>query len=557
MAFTLATDLVPGCAIDQILTNESSVTIQAHSTTNRAACPNCAQLSSSVHTYYTRSPQDLPIGAKIVRLQLRVRRFRCHNTSCTKRTFSERLPQLLPPFAQKTERFITALYHTAQALGGAAAARLLLLLQLPTSATTLLRIIRRLFSSSTATPRVVGVDDWAKRKGTAYGTILVDLERHQVIDLLPDRTAETVEQWLKDHPDIEVVTRDRSTEYARGITNGAPQAQQVADRWHLLLNLRQMLERLISHWYQRLKLLPTMKAISGKEKMVPKRESFRRTASERAVSQASRAKRLARYQEIQQRKHSGQNIRQIALALKLTRITVRLYYYTEEFPERNVRRPLPSILDPFLPYLERRLQEGCENASQLWREIQEKGYAGTRRQVSRWVQIHRTQPSPSSRKDTLPVSSKPPVEETILANTRANDILPSARQLAWLLVLAPEALSMEEKAVLQRIQQDAEVEIVYQLAQQFMNLVRQHESGQLDLWLESCAQSGVGNLQTFAEGIQRDYSAVAACLKTSYSNGQTEGQVNRLKCLKRQMYGRANLDLLRIRMLYSPPLHQR
>jgi len=251
MAFTFVTDLVPGCAIDQIFANECSLTIQAHSTAIVAACPNCAQLSSSVHTYYTRSPQDLPIGAKIVRLQLRVRRFRCHNSSCAKRTFSERLPQLLQPYAQKTERFIIALYHTAQALGGAAAARLLLLLQLPTSATTLLRIIRRLFSSSTATPRVVGVDDWAKRKGTVYGTILVDLERHQVIDLLPDRTAETVEQWLKEHPGIEVVTRDRSTEYARGVTNGAPQAQQVADRWQLLLNLRQMFERLVSQLYQR------------------------------------------------------------------------------------------------------------------------------------------------------------------------------------------------------------------------------------------------------------------------------------------------------------------
>ena len=556
MAFTFATDLVPGCAIDHILVNESSLTIQAHSTAITASCPNCAQLSSSVHTYYTRSPQDLPIAAKIVRLQLKVRRFRCHNSSCAKRTFSERLPDLLQPYAQKTERFITALYHTAQALGGAAAARLLLLLQLPTSATTLLRIIRRLFSQATVTPRVVGVDDWAKRKGTTYGTILVDLERHQVIDLLPDRTAETVEQWLKEHPGIEVVTRDRSTEYARGVTNGAPQAQQVADRWHLLLNLRQMLERLVSQFYQRLKLLPVIKAVSGEEKIGAKRESFRRTESERAVSQASRAKRLARYQEVQQRKQNGQNIRQIALAMKLTRITVRLYYYAEEFPERNARRPLPSILDPFLPYLEQRLQEGCENASQLWREIQEKGYPGTRRQVSRWVQIHRTKPSPSSRKDTLTTGSTPPVAETTPLNKCANDPLPSTKQLAWLLVLAPEGLSTEEKAVLQRIQQDSEVETVYRLAQQFGNLIRQHQSDQLDLWLEACAQSGVGNLRTFAEGIRRDYEAVSACLKTSYSNGQTEGQVNRLKCLKRQMYGRANLDLLKIRVLYSPPLHQ-
>ncbi len=146
--FTLATDLVPGCKTDQILTDDWSLTIQAHSTAATVACPNCAQLSSSVHTYYTRSPQDLPIGAKVVRLPLRVRRFRCHNSSCAKRTFSERLPQLLQPYAQKIERFITALYHTAQALGGAAAARLLVLLQLPTSATTLLRIIRRLFGRS-------------------------------------------------------------------------------------------------------------------------------------------------------------------------------------------------------------------------------------------------------------------------------------------------------------------------------------------------------------------------------------------------------------------------
>ncbi|MCI0398131.1 MAG: ISL3 family transposase [Chloroflexi bacterium] len=556
MIVSLAATLMPGCKIEEMVINGHWLTIHAHTTSATAACPACAQLSNSVHTYYTRSVQDVPIGERAVRLRLRVRRFRCLNRSCSKRTFAERLPTLLEPYAQKTTRLVESLYHTAQALGGKAGARVVSSLHMPTSSPTLLRILHRQFRDTVVTPRVLGVDDWAKRKGQNYGTILVDLERHRVVDLLPDRTAETLEKWLKEHPGVEVVTRDRSTEYARGISNGATTAQQVADRWHLLLNLRQMLERFLSRLYGRLKLLPGFPAASAKKQASPRRGRFRRSQNEMAVSLASRARRLTRHEEIQRRKHEGQKIHCIAKEMKLTRTTVRLSYYGEQFPERNCRRPLPSILDPFLPYLEQRHEQGCENASQLWREIQTKGYPGTRRQVSQWMQTRRTKPAPTTRKNVQPSCPVALSLEALQPGKTGNDPLPSAKQLAWLMGRDPKELTEEDKTVLQQIQQDQEVAIVYPLAQQFMTMVRQHQTSVLDTWLDGCAKSRVSNIQTFAEGIRQDYSAVRSCLKTSWSNGQTEGQVNRLKLLKREMYGRASLELLRLRMLYSAPLHQ-
>ena len=297
-----------------------------------------------------------------LQLDILVRRFFCDNDQCQIRTFGERFPSVMAPYSRGTIRLTSQQRQVAFALGGEPGSRLLTILGMPASADTLLRLIRRTPEPATATPNVLGIDDWAKRKGHAYGTILVDLEKHRVVDLLPDRTAAVVKNWLLAHPGVEVVARDRSKEYARGVTEGAPAALQVADRWHILVNLRQMLERLISHLYQELKQLPEIDGLQGPEPLTERRGHFPRTHSEQQASQASRARRMVLYEEIRGRRLAGQNIRQIADELGLHRATVRIHYYAKSFPERSQRKPKPSILDRFLPYLEKRYQEGCENA---------------------------------------------------------------------------------------------------------------------------------------------------------------------------------------------------
>ena len=382
-----------GCVIDGIKEAGEELSILAHCERVVANCPTCGKKSTRIHSYYIRRPRDLPIGDRRVRLKLRVRRYRCLNSACPSQTFAERIPELLPVYAQRTTRLTKTLYRIGQALGGQAGSRLLGALYLSASPDTMLRILRQSFKPVDTIPEVLGVDDWAMRKGTTYGTILVDLERRQPVDLLPDRQASTLATWLNVHPGVKVIVRDRSREYMRGAAAGAPTAVQVADRWHLLKNLRQMLERLLHQLHRTLSQLPIKQFSTDVQR---RSEPFGRSSTECAQSQESKKRRLSQYAEVQRLRRSGSNISQIARQLRLARGTVRRYFYAESFPERTRHPIAPSILDPYLPFLRQRIDDGCTNAQALWREIRSQGFRGSRDPVARWVQQQRQQPAPTT-----------------------------------------------------------------------------------------------------------------------------------------------------------------
>jgi transposase len=326
---------------------------------------------------------------------------------------------------------------------------------------------------------------------------------------------------------------------------------QVADRWHLLLNIREMLKRYLMRIYGRLRRLPRPEGetvIAGPLINSPTREAFPRTRGERDVSLASRENRLARYETIQQMKRDGVSILEIAERLHLHRETVRTFYYAESFPERSHNKFRPSILDPFLPYLKKRHAEGCENASQLWREIRQQGYPGSRSQVDKWMQLNRTCPAKTGAK-----KYRTEAELAYLQSQKRKKWhpgIPSVRGLAWVLSKEPSKLGEVEKRDLAWAQQDPIIAKIYGLVQQLTAMIRQRESAQLDDWLSTCSRSGISCLNSFATGILQDYDAVRAALETEWSSGQAEGQINRLKLIKREMYGRAGFDLLRLRVLH-------
>jgi transposase len=382
-------------------------------------------MSRAVHSRYKRRLADLPSLGRLVSVHLWVHRFYCRNTDCARQTFAERLPKLVAPFARRTERLAAAQAQTGMALGGEASARLLAHLSMPASADTVLRLIKAMPLPDPPVPRVIGVDDWAKRKGSSYGTIIVDLERHRVVDLLPERTAATLTGWLRQRPEVEVVARDRSTEYASGIAIGAPAAVQVADRWHLLANMRQAVERWFTGVHARLRRLcdvPSTRGILPVQRTKP----FPRSALDKQVGLDNRAQRLGLYEEIRRRHRAGEALLAIARTMKVARGTVRKYAQAEDFPER-VARAGHSIIDPHLAYLHRRLAEGCEDAAMLWREIRAQGFTGKARQVRRWLSEHRTQPArtaPHRWRGSMPA-------DPILSGGTASR-LPSSRQLAWL-----------------------------------------------------------------------------------------------------------------------------
>ena len=235
-------------------------------------------------------------------------------------------------------------------------------------------------------------------------------------------------------------------------------------------------------------------------------------------------------------------ISQLAKELQHHPATIRKYYYATTFPERKPRRATTSILEPYLPYLKLRLEQGCENALQLWREIQTQGYPGSHRQVMKWVHVKRTSVSRHS----------PSAHLTSMSSSPTRSTLPSTKQLAWLLVRDPSSLTPDDQILLDYLQQDGQIQTVYTFCQRFVAMVKNRVVDDFDPWIADSETVGVIQIQNFVIGLQSDYNAVRAALATSWSNGQTEGQVNRLKFIKRQMYGRAKFDLLRLRVLAPP-----
>lgn len=527
-----------GFDIQSVEEDEGRLAVQAYSTARKGICPSCGKESHALHGWHVRYPQDLPCVGRQLRFRLQVRRFRCANAGCKRQTFVERFGDWLAVYARRTERLTSLLRQIAREVGGEMGRRIMGWLPVETSGDTLLRVLKQWYQPPVVSPKAVGVDDWAIKRGQRYGTILVDLEQHQVIDLLPDREADTLAQWLQQHPTIEILTRDRSTEYARGMTKGAPQAQQVADRWHLLLNLRQMVERSIQHGYAELQQIPI--APEHTAAFQRNRSPFHREKTHYLITEQHRQERWERYNQVQLLKDQGLNMSQIVRETGLARSTVRNYYHATIFPERKKAPPRPSKLDPYLPCLKDRLNEGIDNASLLFREIQKQGYSGSAYLVYRWVNGQRT---------TVSHHTIARHRNTALKTPHNTPELPSVRQLAWLMVKAPECLEPEDNHRLAHIQQHLATSQLYLLVQRFRQLVKERQAEQLDRWLDDCQNTELTQLKTFAKGIQQDYDAIRAALSQPWSNGQTEGQVNRLKFIKRQMYGRASFELLRARVL--------
>jgi len=556
---------LPGFEVQQVSSVESTLIITAVATSEVALCPACGQSSRRIHSYYVRSPRDLPISGQAVQLNLRVRRFRCQNTQCARQTFAERLPEIVAVSAQQTRRLTQLLKTFAIALNAEGASRLLVHLAMPTSGDTLLRLVKRSPLPPVVAPQAAGVDDFALRRGKTYGTIVVDLLTHRPVDLLRERTAETLSHWLQTHSGVEFISRDRSSEYMRGAAEGAPEAQQVLDRWHVLKNVGEVVQRIVSRAHATLKQRQKDSGVTVRAHYKKKRSS-----SEIAASQVARLQRQAWYEEVVEHYRQGQSIAAIARELHMSPTTVRKFVYAGAFPERSAHKLRQSYrLTPYLPYLQQRVAEGCDNASVLWQEIVKLGFAHGYKVVNTWLREYLGQPGRRSSAEEQakhqsfmdavaaepafakgrsdPAREAPPPEPT----ERLVEPLGSPRHLSWLLLCEPGSLNHQEQVTLAFIREVQDINTTYELAQRFFKMIRERQVDQLDTWLQGCEQSGIPDLQTFAEGLRREYSAMKGALSFSYSNGPVEGQINKLKYIKRSMYGRGSFELLRQRFLQA------
>jgi len=537
-----------GLCCDRLEFSLNQVRLAMHSVAASASCPVCGQSSERVHSRYRRTLADLPWQGIPVRVGLTARRFFCDHPDCPQRIFTERLPGLADRNARRTPRLLQAQGTIGLALGGEAGARLAGRLGMPTSADSLLRAVHGLALPAMVTPGVLGVDDWALCRGQRYGTILCDLERHCPIDLLQERSSEVLRLWLQAHPGVRVISRDRGDDYAKGATAGAPAATQVADRWHLLHNLHEVLTRIADRCHTQVRAAArqaTRKsssiAIPLPDPPSPGLDSPRPTVAQTLIQQR-RARRWALYQQVVDLYRQGLSRREISKRLGLGRQRVRHFVSAGAFPERAKRMPRGQVA-AHEEFLRRRWGEGCHNARTLTAELVGQGRSVSYHAVRRWVGRWRSRPW--MQQESVENELVPPVPAAL---PRCSS---SPNAVAWLMQRAAEDLNDQEQALvdgLQRLCPDLATGAV--LAGAFSNLIHGHRVVDLDAWIALAQEPGsVPEMVTFAHGLMQDYNAVQAAVALPWSNGQVEGQVNRLKLIKRQMYGRASFDLLRRRFL--------
>jgi len=503
-----------------------------------------------IHSHYQRTLADLPWAQYRVCLQLRVRKWFCANRHCRRRIFTERLPRVTAPWARRTLRLAQRLIALGVALGGTAGVQLYRRWDLSVSRNTLLRLLRRLPLPSRPTPAILGVDDFALRKRQTYGTVLIDLERRQPVALLPERTVETLVQWLRAHPGVKVIARDRASAYAEGARQGAAAATQVADRFHLLQNLREALDQVFATQGQALEAVNALGrqqpvALSAGAFAVPvPAHDLPLPAQQRAAQR--QARRQALHTQVWTLRRQGWTAATIAQQVGLSLRTVQRDLRSATFAGRHRRSDLgESVLNPYKPYLLERWNAGCHTAMRLFGDLRQRGYAGSYGLVAAYArrlrQAQGLAPGYRSARPSLPAVAEPSCRPL------------TPRRAAWLVLRRAEQRTTAETQQLAQLHtQSAEVAEAITLAQEFATLVRQRQPEALDSWLQRATASMPEALRRFAVGLSEDYPAVKAGVTLPWSSGPVEGHINRLKMLKRQMFGRARLDLLSRRFVLAP-----
>lgn len=481
-------------------------------------------------------------------VNLKQARWRCRNLTCARLTFVEPLPHVAPRYARRTSRVIELAVLLAHTAGGRPAERLMTRLGLPQSDDTLLRALKRRVADrqDIAPVQVVGVDDWSWRKGSSYGTIMVDLQRREVVDVLTDRSAETTARWLVSHPEVEIISRDRCGLYAQGAMQGAPQARQVADRFHLLQNLRQSIERQLSRAPRPpLPVSPSEGSLAPPDTVIRRYGQPEVTEDRHLVRTGRRAVLHRKFAQVKALQREGKSHGAIVRETGLHWRTIDKWARLDALPERAIMAPRTTTPNGFRTYLAQRWAAGCTMGRELLAEIRTLGYTGSlthlQRLLNRWRRAHFAAEAgaPALQNAVIVENSMAPVVSPIVA--------------AMLCIKPRGMLTQQQEAQVDKLKAEhIEFATMRKLAMRLRGIMRAGDAKSLDGWLHDALEYRIHGMRQFAITLRQDIAAVRNAICEPWSNGQTEGQINRLKTLKRAMYGRAGIDLLRARML---PLH--
>jgi len=525
--------------IARVEATDSGLLIFAKTVRADANCTACGGQSQRVHSRYTRVLRDLAIAAQPVTVHLQVRRFKCENSGCLRRIFAESINDIAGRFQRSTARALGAQQRIALALGGEAGSRLARFLGLPVSGDSLLRRLTAMSPPQMTAAKVIGVDDWAIRRGQTYGTLICDLQRKCPIAMLDNRSADSLTEWLQAHPEVEVISRDRAGEYAKAASAGAPQAIQVADRWHLLRNSTDALAKVIEPRQKEINSAIASVAIERTEpatRQVDTRNSISSEStaggSPQTAQRAVPADKAAKYEAVVELSKKGHSQRAITRLTRLNRKRVARYLASDNYPVRRTS-PRKKRVSRFKDQIEGFIESGIDNITEIHRRLTEQGFTGSYYMVRRYLKTSRTKTPTVARKLT------PRVE------------LWSTRKTAWLLSSSSGELSKQDAVRVQAISEACpDIKIAADLTSRFAKMVRERNRSDFESWICEAIEPNVPKpIRSFAANLMKDQAAVEAALEHPWSNGQLEGQINRLKMLKRQMYGRASLKLLECRVL--------
>jgi transposase len=529
-----------GVVIENIRLEEAGVRIDARARAVRGVCPGCEQGSGRVHSRYRRWLADVPIAARPVMIGLWVRRFFCDNAECAKRTFVEQIPGLTSSHARRTGLLRQMLEAVGLALAGRAGVRLAARLGVSTSGDSLLRLGRALPDPPAGSVEVLGVDDFALRRGQVYGTVLTDIVTGRPVDLVEDRTAAALAGWLGEHPGVKVICRDRSGAYAEGARSGAPQALQVADRYHLWANLGEAVERVVlAHRGCLAEPIPACA-----EPQLPRDpvcdlagDPLKVAVASAVPAEYGSAPRLVtrtgeRHAAIADLLDKGYSLNAIGRELGLCFRTVQRFARATT-PEDLLVCSRSGKLDRFKSYVHQRWNAGCTEATVLHTELVERGWRGSLRTVQRYLQRFRDP-------DRIPRPAPP-----------APDKITPRRVTRWIMT-KPEHRSAGDQVCLKEVlARCPELEATAGHVNAFASMMCQRTGEQLPAWMEAVQADDLPALHSLVASLRRDQAAVTNGLTLPYSSGQVEGTINKIKMLKRQMFGRAKFDLLRKRVLLA------
>lgn len=514
-----------GVVVEGVHRRGNRVIIRARGAARSAVCPRCGRESARVHSRYERWVDDAALAGRPTLLRLRVRRFFCDNDRCRARTFVEQIRGLTSRHARRSPLLRGMLEEIGLALAGRAGARLAETLGMPVSRSTLLRLVRALPDPRMDPVSVLGVDDFAVRRGHVYGTVLIDVDTHRPVDVLPDRTAATFGAWLRAHPGPRVICRDRAGGYAEAAADAVPLADQVADRWHLWHNLAEHVEKTVAGHRKCL-------AISADPEHSDRAGDMPSASPDRAGEGRLARRARERFTAVHALHSQGLSALAITRELGLARGTVRRFLRAATVEEVVAVGcdGRPSILDPFKPYLHDRWQDGEQSAAQLFAEIRELGYPGCYTTVRAYLQPFRAS------------TTGPPVR---LGPPKVREVT------AWLLRHPDSRTSDEQLRLKQVLATCSHLAATARHVSRFGQMITTGDRTTLDQWISDVQASDLPHLHSFANGLSRDHAAVRNGLTMPYSSGPVEGAVNRIKMIKRQMYGRAKFDLLRKRILLT------